>query len=78
MEKKVANVVIYGDLISNCKIKLLGGAKITHCKKDLVESSFDISSALIIHGNLWIDSFENNDFLIVVTGTIATKGGCHE
>lgn len=73
MEKKKADIIIYGNLI--CEQKLTGGGKIYSCLKENLEAFFDIDGACAIEGNLHVENFNAADKCVVVCGSIATKGG---
>lgn len=74
MEKKKADIVIYGNLI--CEQKLMGGGKL-YLQKDVntLQEFFDIEGACVIHGDLRVDNFNAGDLCVVVCGYVAAKGG---
>lgn len=74
MEKKKADIVIYGNLI--CEQKLMGGGKL-YLQKDVntLQEFFDIEGACVIHGDLQVDNFNAGDLCVVVCGWAAAKGG---
>lgn len=74
MEKKKADIVIYGNLI--CKQKLTGGGKL-YLQNDVntLTEFFDIEGTCVIHGDLQVESFNACDLCVVVCGYVAAKGG---
>lgn len=73
MEKIKADILINGDLI--CKQTLIGGGKIYPCGKENLDEWFDYDNALVINGDVAVDSFDSKQYTVVVTGSIAAKGG---
>ena len=71
MEKKKADVLIIGDLI--CKNRI-GGGQIYACSLRHLDC-FDYENALVIDGNVIVNSFDNKGLCIVVTGDVVTEGG---
>ena len=76
MEKIKADILITGDLI--CKeYSTGGGGKIYSCKKEDLHEWFDVHSAVIIDGDVLVDSFDSKEYTVVVCGANACKGGCY-
>lgn len=73
MEKIKADILINGDLI--CEQKLNGGGQI-YSTSD-VEKYFDASNAIIIDGDVNINSIDSKNYIIVITGSVITKGGSY-
>lgn len=73
MEKIKADVLINGDLI--CEYKLNGGGKIYPCRKENLDEWFDYDNALVIDGDVVVDNFDSKQYTVVVTGSVAAKGG---
>lgn len=73
MEKKKADIVIYGNLLA---IKSIGGGNL-YLQNDVnnLQEFFDINGACVIHGDLQVDSFSAGDLCVVVCGYVAAKGG---
>lgn len=73
MEKKKADIVIYGNLLAT---KSIGGGNL-YLQKDVnnLQEFFDINGACVIHGDLQVDSFNAGDLCVVVCGYAAAKGG---
>ena len=72
MEKKKADIVIYGNLLAD---KAIGGN--LYLQKDVnnLQEFFDIEGACVIHGDLQVDNFNAGDLCVVVCGWAAAKGG---
>ena len=77
MEKKKADIVIYGNLLAT---KSIGGGGNLYLQKDVntLTEFFDINGACAIHGDLQVESFSAGDLCVVVCGYAAAKGGQHE
>lgn len=75
MEKQKVDVLIKGNLI--CKQILRGGGKIYSCKSEKLDEWFDYEKALVIDGDVVVDSFNSKEYTVVVTGAVAAKGGSH-
>lgn len=75
MGKIKADILIKGDLI--CEKMLNGGRQIYSCKSEDLDEWFDVHSAVVIDGDVVVDSFDSMDYTVVVTGAVATKGGYH-
>lgn len=73
MEKMKADILILGNLI--CKYKLTGGGKIYPCRKEDLNEWFDYEEAMVVVGDVIVDSFDSGMRTVVVTGTVAAKGG---
>ena len=73
MDKKKADIVIYGNLLAD---KAIGGGNL-YLQKDVnnLQEFFDIEGACVIHGDLQVDSFNAGDLCVVVCGYVAAKGG---
>lgn len=71
MEKIKVDVLIDGSLI--CEQKIMGGGRIYSLHN--AEDCFDVSKAIVIKGNIDIDSLDSKDYVIAVTNSISTKGG---
>lgn len=76
MEKKKADIVIYGNLLAT---KSIGGGNL-YLQNDVntLTEFFDINGACAIHGDLQVESFSAGDLCVVVCGYAAAKGGQHE
>lgn len=72
-ERERVNIFVYGNLFLTGKLENTG--KII-CSA--VPENYDLSCSTIIHGDVMIEGNLTCIGSIVVTGTIATKGGCHE
>lgn len=73
-EKVKADILILGDLI--CKQKLMGGGgKIYPCRKEELNEWFDYEEAMVVVGDVVVDSFDSGMRTVVVTGAVAAKGG---
>lgn len=53
----------------------MGGGKIYPCRKENLDDWFDANNALVIDGDVVVDSFDSKQYIVVVTGSVATKGG---
>lgn len=53
------------------------GGQIYSCKTDDLDEWFDVHSAVVIDGDVVVDSFNSMDYTVVVTGAVAAKGGSH-
>lgn len=73
MEKIRVDILIKGDLI--CKQILRGGGKIYPCKSEKLDEWFDYEKALVIDGDVVVNSFNSMEYVVVVTGAAAAKGG---
>ena len=74
MEKIKADILIKGDLICE-KMLNSGGGQIYSCKTDDLDEWFDVHSAVVIDGDVVVDSFDSMDYTVVVTGAVVAKGG---
>lgn len=74
MEKIKVDVLIKGSLI--CK-QILRGGKIYPCKSEKLDEWFDYEKALVIDGDVIVDSFNSMEYVVVITGAAAAKGGSH-
>lgn len=72
-EKIQADLVILGNLI--CERRLTGGGKIYPCRREQLESFFDIGGACIIEGDVCVDNFHTGGRCVVVCGGVSAKGG---
>lgn len=54
-----------------------GGGKIYSCKKEDLHEWFDVHSAVIIDGDVLVDSFDSKEYTVVVCGANACEGGCY-
>lgn len=75
MEKIKVDVLIKGSLI--CKQILRGGGKIYPCKSEKLDEWFDYEKALVIDGDVVVNSFNSMEYVVVVTGAAAVGGGSH-
>lgn len=73
MEKIRVDILIKGNLI--CKQILRGG--IYPCKSEKLNEWFDYEKALVIDGDVVVDSFNSKEYTVVVTGAMAVGGGSH-
>lgn len=73
MEKKKADIVIYGNLLAD---KAIGGGNL-YLQNDVntLTEFFDIEGTCAIHGDLQVESFNAGDLCVVVCGYVAAKGG---
>lgn len=51
--------------------------KIYSCKKEDLHEWFDVHSAVIIDGDVLVDSFDSKEYTVVVCGANACEGGCY-
>lgn len=72
MEKIRVDILIKGDLI--CK-QILRGGKIYPCKSEKLDEWFDYEKALVIDGDVVVNSFNSMEYVVVVTGAAAVEGG---
>lgn len=73
MEKKKADIVIYGNLLAD---KAIGGGNLYLQKNvNTLQEFFDIEGACVIRGDLQVDNFNAGDLCVVVCGYVAAKGG---
>ena len=72
MQKKKIDIIIKGNLI--CKNRI-GGRQIYTCSLQHLNDCFDYEDALVIDGNVRVDSFDSKELCVVVTEGISTKGG---
>ena len=73
MEKKKADIVIYGNLLAN---KAIGGGNLyLQNNVNNLQEFFDIEGACVIRGDLQVESFNAGDRCVVVCGALAVKGG---
>lgn len=74
--KTKADIVIYGNLLSNDKIISMGGGNLysSYSKEELI-NEFDITDACIINGDLHVDSFNAGNLCVVVCGALSVEGG---
>lgn len=72
MEKIKVDIFIEGNLL--CINKLHGGG-IYALGNNSLNEYFDIDSAVRINGTINIESFDSSDKIVVVTGSVACKGG---
>lgn len=72
MGKIKADILIKGDLI--CKKLLTGGGQIYSCKTDDLDEWFDVYSAVVIDGDVVVNSFNSMEYVVVVTGAAAVGG----
>ena len=75
MEKKKADIVIYGNLICEQKLTVGGGKLYLQNDVNTLTEFFDIDGACVIHGDLQVESFSAGDLCVVVCGYVAAKGG---
>lgn len=75
MEKMKVDILIKGNLV--CKDCLRGG-KLYPCQNSELNHWFDIRDALVIDGDVIVSNFDSKDYVVVVVGSVAAKGGCHE
>lgn len=70
------NMVIIGNLISYGNIT---GGGIRQCKESEIGTKYDISNAIIIKGDVVVQSFDNYSNIVIVCGCISAKetGGQH-
>lgn len=66
------DVLIKGNLVSN---SIVGGGKIYPCRKENLDEWFDTNNALVIDGDVVVDNFDSKQYTVVVTGSVASKGG---
>ena len=74
MKTKV-DLLIVGNLLCSNEL-VTGGGGVCHCPSELLEENFDTSEAIAIHGDVSVESFDAKYKVVVVTGSIAVKGGC--
>lgn len=74
MEKIKVDVLIKGNLI--CK-QISGGGKIYPCKNEKLDEWFDYEKALVIDGDVVVNSFNSMEYVVVVTGAAAVGGGSY-
>ena len=72
MEKIKVDVLIKGNLI--CKQISGGGGKIYPCKSEKLDEWFDYEKALVIDGDVVVNSFNSMEYVVVVTGAAAVGG----
>lgn len=71
MEKIKVDVLIKGNLI--CK-QISGGGQIYPCKSEKLDEWFDYEKALVIDGDVVVNSFNSMYYVVVVTGAAAVGG----
>lgn len=71
------DLLIIGNLLTINKLHV-GGGKLQHCPADKLDEYYDLSEAVVIEGDVVVDSFVSKGKFVVVTGAISTKGGSYE
>lgn len=72
--KQKADILIYGNLLVNNKLRIGGGNLYSLTNEELKEC-FDITDACIIQGDVSVENFNANDKVVAIIGAVATKGG---
>lgn len=70
MEKIKVDVLIKGNLIC----KQISGGQIYPCKSEKLDEWFDYEKALVIDGDVIVNSFNSMEYVVVVTGAAAVGG----
>ena len=74
--KQKADVVIFGNLIGERQIE--GGGIFCLPDNGKIDDYFETDNAIVVHGDVCVDTFDAGSRTVVVCGSVAQKGGSNE